>query len=727
MNRRQVNRSNSTASDRCSPRLARAIVLPLLVLLAGAALGVGSARAEAPKGYLQTNLISNGSVDARVIDTSFIDPWGVSLGSDFWINTTGSGLDYVAGANGAVSFTITIPPASGSGKGSPTGTVFTGNVPKGSFPLPDKSAPLFLFCTIDGTVSGWSGGDVLIAVNNHKAGAVYTAMALMPTSSGTLLLLANSGAGADVEVYDGKWKQTLETKFKDPGVPSGYVPFGVHVFDRTVYVTYAPKRGAGGKTNYGAGKGFVDSFDVTGKFLGRVIPTGDWLNAPWGMAMAPATFGEFGGDLLVGNFGDGTISAYDNKTSPYKFEGQITDPNGDAIANPGLWEIVFGETGAVGNPNSLYFAAGLNDESAGLFGTITVASSTVTRTKTTVSSDDEPGTKNEKITFTAVVQPDSGFGEPEGRVVFSLDGRKLSTSPVDSTAHATATAGDLALGKHTVTAAYSGDANFKASTGSVTETIEAPAAAPPIFSPAVGTYTSTQKVTLSDATPHAKIYYTTDGTAPTTKSSIYSTPISVTATMTIKAFAWASGLADSAVSGGTYTISTSATPEPKFSPAGGTYYSAQSVTLADMAKGAVIYYTLDGSAPTTKSSVYSAAIPVTSTTTIKAMAVAPGMAQSTAAEAVYTISTYGYTANPKFSPAAGTYSASQSVTLSDPTGKAVIYYTTDGSMPTTKSPVFKSAISVPGDMTINAMAVAPGMSPSTVESAYYAIGTGGGW
>ena len=716
----QLKPSDCAASNRRSPRLAGAIVVPLLVVFA--MFCTDPARAQAPKSYLQTNLISNGSVDARVINTNFINPWGVSLGTDFWINTTGSGLDYVAGANGKISFTVTIPPASGSGKGTPTGTVFSVNVPKGSFLLSDKSAPFFLFCTIDGTVSGWSGGDVLISLNNHKAGAVYTDMALLPTtSSGTLLLLANSGAGADVQVYDGAWKRTMETKFKDPGVPSGYAPFGVHVFGSTAYVAYAPK----GK--YGAGKGFVDAFDETGKFLGRVIPAGGWLNAPWGMAMAPADFGEFSGDMLVGNFGDGTISAYDIKTSPYTFKGQIADPNGNVIVNSGLWEIVFGQTGAVGNPSTLYFAAGLNDGTAGLFGAITTASAAVTRTKTTVSSDANPGTKNEKITFTALVQPESGFGEPEGHVVFSVDGKKLWTSAVDSTAHATATVNDLALGEHTVKAAYSGDKNFKASTGTLTEKIQPPAAATPILTPAVGSYSKSQMVRISDPTPHAKIYYTTDGSVPTIKSSVYSGPIDVTKTTTIWAFAWASGLADSAVSGGTYTISANTTPAPTFSPVGGTYYSAQSVTLADSMKGAVIYYTLDGSAPTTKSPVYSNAIQVSSTTTVKAMAVAPGMTPSTTADAVYTISTYGYTANPQFTPAAGTYTSAQSVTITDSTGKSVIYYTTDGSQPTTKSAVYKTAIAVSANMTINAMAIAPGMSPSSVESAYYAIGTGGGW
>jgi uncharacterized protein (TIGR03118 family) len=640
--------STCHSSDRSIPAAAnRRSALLALALLAIVASISWPAHAAALKGYLQTNLISNGSVDAAWTDSNFIDPWGVSLGSAFWINTTGSGRDYVAGANGAISFTVTIPSASGKGTGTPTGTVFTGALPTGSFELSDKSTPLFLFCSLDGTVSGWSstsGGDAIVAVNNHKTGAVYTDMALMTASKGSFVLLANSGANADVEVFDSSWKQTMFSAFKDPHLPAGYVPFGIHVLNDSVYVTYAPKRGPDGESNYGAGKGFVDEFSETGKFAGRVIPIGDWLNAPWGMAIAPATFGEFGGDLLVGNFADGTISAYKmSATTPYKYEGQIADPNGNVISNPGLWEIVFGAKGLVGDTDTLYFAAGLNDESAGLFGAITVASSKVTKTKTTVSSDSNPGSKGEKITFTVLVQPDNGFGEPEGHVTFTVDGTKLPAVAVDSTAHASASVSSLSVGKHTVSAAYSGDANFEKSSGSLTETIENPTASAPTFAPAVGAYSTAQNVTITDATPHATIYYTLNGSAATSSWSVYSKPLAITKTTTIWAYATVPGVASSRTVKAAYTISAGSNPTavPTFYPAGGSYTSAQSVALSDTTSGAVIYYTTDGTTPTTTSSVYKSAISVSASMTIKALAVAPGWTSSTVATASYTISSGG--------------------------------------------------------------------------------------
>jgi hypothetical protein len=250
-------------------------------------------------------------------------------------------------------------------------------------------------------------------------------------------------------------------------------------------------------------------------------------------------------------------------------------------------------------------------------------------------------------------------------------------------------------------------------------------AADPVFSPLPGTYNSAQNVALSSATPGATIYYTVDGSTPTHSSSVYSAPIVVSsASLTIRALASAGGYQDSPIVMGAYVIQTAATATPTFSPGAGTYTSAQSVTISDSTPGAVIYYTTNGTAPTTSSAVYSSAITVNANTTLKAMAVAPGFAQSAAASAAYVIQTAA-TATPTFSPGAGTYTSARSVTISDSTSGAVIYYTTNGTAPTTSSAVYNSAVTVSSSSTLEALAVAPGFAQSAVASAAYVIQTGG--
>src|SRR5204863_1834346 len=201
-----------------------------------------------------------------------------------------------------------------------------------------------------------------------------------------------------------------------------------------------------------------------------------------------------------------------------------------------------------------------------------------------------------------------------------------------------------------------------------------PPAATPTFSPAGGTYTSAQSVTLSDTTSGATIYYTTDGSTPTTSSTVYSTPISVSSNTTINAIATAFGFSQSAVGTAAYTINLPQAATPTFSPAGGTYASAQSVTISDSTSGATIHYTTNGSTPTASSTVYSAPVSVSSSQTIKAIATASGFSQSAVGTAAYTIN-LPQAATPTFSPAAGTYTSTQSVAISDTTSGATIYYT----------------------------------------------------
>lgn len=241
--------------------------------------------------------------------------------------------------------------------------------------------------------------------------------------------------------------------------------------------------------------------------------------------------------------------------------------------------------------------------------------------------------------------------------------------------------------------------------------------AAPAFAPAPGNFTSRESVTLSDATSGAVMYYTTDGSVPTTSSSRYLGPIVITATTTIRAMAAAQGLDNSSVSSGTYTLVDAPAVRPTVSPDAGVYTSTQKVTLADATSGAVIYYTTDLSTPTTSSTRYQAPILVTRSTTIRAMAVAPGYANSAVVNGKFTIQTPA----PTFSPAAGPYTSTQNVTLADAAGDAVIFYTTDGTAPTTASPIYRSPIAVSLSTTIRAIARAPGYGISPMSMGRFSI------
>ena len=284
-----------------------------------------------------------------------------------------------------------------------------------------------------------------------------------------------------------------------------------------------------------------------------------------------------------------------------------------------------------------------------------------------------------------------------------------STKPTPSS---TLYTGPIVISSTTTLKAIAVAAGYSASmVGTALYTIAATA---PVFSPRAGTYTSTQSVTITDSTAGAAIYYTTDGTTPTTSSSLYSGPITVSSTKGFKAIATAPGYSKSAVTSASYTI---AVPTPIFTPKGGTYTSVQSITITDSMPGVSIYFTTDGTSPTTASNLYSGPITVLATQTIKAMAVASGYSNSAVNSATYTIAA----ASPVFSPKGGTYTSAQSVTVTDSTPGAVIYYTTDGSTPTTSSKQYSGAIDVSSSQTLKAIAVASGYSTSTAALAVYNI------
>ena len=326
--------------------------------------------------FVQTNLISDGAVPAQQTDPTLINPWGVSIGSDFWINSPASGLSIVTDAKGVKSFAVTIPSVvTGQAHGNPTGTVFNSDATIFAIPAqgsaPSAGSALFLFCSLDGSISAWNQNtaQAVTTVNNSASKASYTGIALNTNASGTFLLASNFAANT-IDVFDGSFAPAhLAGTFADSTIPAGFSAFSVHSIGSKVYVAYAQRNPTSGKQVVGVGLGFVDVFDNNGNLLQRAVSQGN-LNAPWGVAQAPAGFGSFAGDILVGNFGDGVINAYD--PTSFALVGQIQDATGAPLVNGGLWEIVFG-TSKAGDPNTLYLAAGLNGAKDGLFAAITLA------------------------------------------------------------------------------------------------------------------------------------------------------------------------------------------------------------------------------------------------------------------------------------------------------------------------------------------------------------------
>ena len=342
-------------------------------------------RHVAPTTFTQTNLISDGSVPAQQTDPNLINPWGVSYGpaSPFWISDNGTGLasiDSLVAGNLTLNVIppVNIAPATpGGGPAAPTGQVFNSFASSGAFTLMNGNPATFLFATEDGTISGWNGGtNSIIAVNESAdpadgsetlgMGAVYKGLAIAQTDGGPTLYAANFRHGT-VDMFDQNFDQVKS--FTDPDVPTGFAPFNVQVLGENLFVTFAMQDDQKHDDVAGQGNGFVDEFDLQGHLLQRVASGGP-LDSPWGLAIAPGSFGKFAGDLLVGNFGNGTIDAFDLNHDD-KFVGKLTDASGQPIVIPDLWELIPGNGGSAGDPNTIYFTAGLQDEMQGLFGSLT--------------------------------------------------------------------------------------------------------------------------------------------------------------------------------------------------------------------------------------------------------------------------------------------------------------------------------------------------------------------
>jgi uncharacterized protein (TIGR03118 family) len=350
----------------------RWVALACAAVLVGGVAAAADARVQAGI-YTVHALVSDGStVPAAATDANLVNAWGLSAGptTPWWSANNGTNTSTLySGAGSKVALTVAVP-------GGPTGTVYNGNAADFVVSQNGKSGSArFLFSTEGGTILGWSptvnGATALTGVDRSGAGAIYKGLA---TTSDRLY--ASDFHNARVDVFDASFGLvTLPGAFQDPKVAKGFAPFGIQVLGGNVFVTYA-KQDAARKDNVATpGQGFVDEFTPDGKLVARVVNSGKKnapLNAPWGLATAPADFGSFAGDLLVGNFGDGRISAYVQRGSVWVYKGQLRAADGTPIAIDGLWAIAFGNGSASGPTNSLYFLSGPGQEKHGLFGSITV-------------------------------------------------------------------------------------------------------------------------------------------------------------------------------------------------------------------------------------------------------------------------------------------------------------------------------------------------------------------
>jgi uncharacterized protein (TIGR03118 family) len=356
-----------------------------LLAIAGAAVLVGGA-AVAAEARIQANpytvhaLVSDdASIPAPGADTNLVNAWGLSAGptTPWWSANNGTNTSTLySGAGAKVALTVAVA-------GGPTGTVFNGSAT--DFPISQngKSGPArFLFATEAGTVVGWSpavnAAAAVTGADRSSVGAIYKGLA---TASDRLY--ATDFHNARVDVFDASFNlMSLPGAFQDPKVPKGFAPFGIQALGGNIFVTYAKQDSAAKDDVAVPGQGYVDEFTPDGKLVRQVVNSQKKnapLNAAWGLALAPTGFGNFAGDLLVGNFGNGRISAYAQNGSKWVYKGQLRLADGTPIAIAGLWAIAFGNGAAAGPTTSLYFLSGPGDEKHGLFGSITAGSTAAGR------------------------------------------------------------------------------------------------------------------------------------------------------------------------------------------------------------------------------------------------------------------------------------------------------------------------------------------------------------
>lgn len=352
------------------PRSRLGIVLAALCALALAVAGPAAAH-DGGKGanvYKKRNLVSDIDGVARITDPNLVNPWGLAFGpaTPAWVSDNGADVSTLYTGGVRKSIPVTLPLVVGIPGGAPTGVVFNAT---GGFKV--NGAPAhFIFDSEAGTITAWNAGTQAVT-EATTPDAVYKGLAIATKGGTTRLYAANFHTGK-IDVFNDSFAPTtVPGGFADPNLPADFAPFNVQEIAGFLVVSFAQQDPNSSDELHGPGLGYVDVFDTQGHLIRRLISQGA-LNAPWGLAVAPRHFGPFSGDLLVGNFGDGAINAYDPRTGA--FRGTLQNKDGNQIKINGLWALRFGN-GVIGTPQSLLFTAGIGDEEHGLFGEIVVRGS----------------------------------------------------------------------------------------------------------------------------------------------------------------------------------------------------------------------------------------------------------------------------------------------------------------------------------------------------------------
>ncbi|MBS1911253.1 MAG: TIGR03118 family protein [Bacteroidetes bacterium] len=317
--------------------------------------------------YTESKLVADDQgAGAAIVDVNLVNPWGLAFGATgtLWVSNNHSGTSTLYDATGAkLQTVVNIPSKTAPTGGSPTGVIYNSTA---DFVIPEASAARFIYAGEDGTISAWASGmtDARIVADRSASDAVYKGIAMATNGGSNFIYLTNFKKNT-VDVFDATYRYSKS--FTDATIPAGYAPFGIQNIGGMLYVTYAKQKGPDNEDDDPAvGNGYVDIFNADGTLQRRFASNG-LLNSPWAVVMAPSGFGSVSGDILIGNFGDGHIGAYDPGTGV--LIGQLRDQNNITITIEGLWALTFGPSSA---PTTLYFAAGPGDEEHGLLGTLTL-------------------------------------------------------------------------------------------------------------------------------------------------------------------------------------------------------------------------------------------------------------------------------------------------------------------------------------------------------------------